>query len=152
MKPRAIQTGIDECNCMALRRAARRISQRYDEELAPAGLRATQFAMLALLEGAGALSVNELAAKLELDRTTTGKNLRPLERDGLVAASVAAEARRSRAISVTATGRPRFQAAYPLWQAAQRQFEGANGGRRMKQLRAKLNALKIEDGAGRAVS
>ena len=41
------------CNCQALRQAARRLTQFYDHALAPAGLRVTQFPILAWLAGRG---------------------------------------------------------------------------------------------------
>jgi hypothetical protein len=75
---------IDRCNCTVLRRASRRVSHFYDRTLASSGLRVTQFAMLALLAQLRELSINEMAQRLELDRTTTGKNLRPLEGAGVV--------------------------------------------------------------------
>ena len=136
--------GMEECNCMALRRAARRISRMYDDELASTGLRATQFAILAILGAVGKLSVNELAARLELDRTTTGKNLRPLERDKLVVVAVSASDRRSRTISLTPAGLKNLRAAYPLWRGAQERFETANGKQRASALRSELNGLRIE--------
>ncbi len=135
---------IDQCHCMALRRAARRISQSYDEALAPTGLRATQFAILAILHTAEAsLSVNELAARLDLDRTTTGKNLGPLERDRIVAVAVSETDRRAHSIVLTAAGRKAFQAAYPLWLAVQQRFESANGKRRTRALRSELDLLRM---------
>ncbi len=127
---------------MALRRAARRISQRYDETLAPAGLRATQFAILAVLREGRGLSVNELAERLDLDRTTTGKNLRPLQRDGLVSVAASPDDRRSRAIGLTDEGMARLARAAPLWASAQEGFEAANGRTRARGLRDELRDLR----------
>jgi len=135
---------IGNCHCMALRRAARRISEMYDAMLAPTGLRATQFAIFAALRATDGLSVKELADKLDLDRTTTGKNLRPLERDGLVAVRVSGADRRSRAIALTAAGRSRFGAALPLWTQAQAQFEARNGQRKTRKLRSELSELRVD--------
>ena len=135
---------ISECHCQALRRAARRISDMYDEMLAPTGLRATQFAILATLGASPSLNVNELADKLGLDRTTTGKNLRPLERDGLVAVTVSDADRRSRVIALTTTGRKTLSAAVPLWAQAQALYESRNGQRKTRTLRAELGDLRID--------
>jgi len=140
--------GIGECHCMALRRAARRISEIYDEALASTGLRATQFAILAALSVGDGMNVNELAERLDLDRTTTGKNLRPLERDGLVAVGVSEADRRSRAIALTAAGRKKVGAAYPLWRGAQERFEGVNGRKRVGRLRKELGGLRMEGVVG----
>ena len=140
------KTPIEACHCMALRRAARRISQAYDEALAPAGLRATQFSVLALVGAGEGLAVNALAARLDLDRTTTGKNLAPLERDGLITVTVAASDRRSRNIVLTQDGRARLDQALPLWKAAQRRLEEANGKRRTRELREQVAALRTQIG------
>jgi len=139
-----ILQSIENCHCMALRRAARRISDMYDDMLAPTGLRATQFVILATLGASDGLSVKELADKLDLDRTTTGKNLRPLERDGLVAVRVSEADRRTRAIALTTAGRRKLGAAVPLWSEAQRKYEAANGQRKMRALRAELGDLRID--------
>ena len=135
---------IEDCHCLALRRAARRISDMYDEALAPTGLRATQFSILAVLSAMDGLSVKELAEKLDLDRTTMGKNLRPLERDGLVAVRASDSDGRSRAIALTNAGRKKLGAALPLWTEAQARYEAANGQRKTRKLRAELSELRID--------
>jgi hypothetical protein len=48
------------CNCLALRQAARHISQIYDSYFASAGLRTTQYSILGKLNRLGPLSINEL--------------------------------------------------------------------------------------------
>src|SRR5271170_7584973 len=73
------------CNCLALRQATRHVTQFYDQCLAPAGLRTTQFSILARLRRLGPVTISALAADLVMDRTTLGRNLQPLEREGLVA-------------------------------------------------------------------
>src|SRR2546422_7417219 len=74
-----------ECNCLALRQAARHVSQFYDQYLASTGLRTTQFSILAKLKGLGPMTINTLARELVMDRTTLGRTMLPLERDGLIA-------------------------------------------------------------------
>lgn len=136
--------GVRDCSCAALRRAARRISNFYDAELAPSGLRATQFAILALVNELGEASVNSVAEKLELDRTTAGKNLRPLEKAGLINVGAAKNDARQHAISLTKAGQLLLKQAVPLWRRAQSRFEAANGAAKVTQLRAALRDLKIE--------
>jgi DNA-binding MarR family transcriptional regulator len=154
-------TGIESCNCTTLRAAARRVSQFYDAKLAPSGLRVTQYAILALLRE-GDLTVNELAHRLDLDRTTTGKNMRPLERDRLVAVTASPEDRRRRTIALTPRGAAALRDAAPLWRAAQREFERLNGSTVADTLRSMLTSVRVEpttrtstrveDGAGAARS
>ncbi|HEY2244891.1 MAG TPA: MarR family winged helix-turn-helix transcriptional regulator [Xanthobacteraceae bacterium] len=50
------------CNCLALRQAARHVTQFYDQFLAASGLRATQYSILARLQRRGPMSINALAA------------------------------------------------------------------------------------------
>src|SRR5215470_18702715 len=73
------------CNCLAVRSAARHVTQLYDQFLAPIGLRITQFSILAKLKRRGPLTINALADVMAMDRTTLGRNIQPLERDGLIA-------------------------------------------------------------------
>ncbi len=82
--PRQIRTTAQDCNCLAVRQAARHVTQFYDRFLAPAGLRTTQFSILARLRRKGATTINALAADMVMDRTTLGRNILPLERDGLI--------------------------------------------------------------------
>ena len=133
---------LDLCNCSALRRAARRITQFYDAKLAPTGVRITQYAMLSLLARREELAVNELAGLMELDRTTTGKNLRPLARAGLVKIVPSATDGRSRKVRLTAKGISAQRAAAPLWRDAQREFEAANGREATRTMRTMLAELK----------
>jgi hypothetical protein len=58
------------CTCLLMRRAARRITQLYDEHLRPAGLKTSQFSLLANLRQADGVAMGELADRLSMDRTT----------------------------------------------------------------------------------
>lgn len=138
--------GVKDCNCVALRRAARRITNFYDGQLAPSGLRATQFAILALVHELEQASVNSVAEKLGLDRTTAGKNLRPLEKAGLISVTASKSDARQRLISLTKTGHASLKQAVPLWRRAQNRFEAANGPGKTAQLRAMLGDLTIGGG------
>jgi DNA-binding MarR family transcriptional regulator len=73
------------CTCLAIRQAARHVSQFYDQHLAASGLRITQFSILAKLQERGPLTINGLAEALVIDSTTLGRNIVPLQRDGLIA-------------------------------------------------------------------
>src|SRR5438874_2589851 len=86
----------DLCNCLALRQAARHVTQFYDHYLVPTGVRATQFSILAMLEGLGPISINALAEAMVMDRTTLGRNIQPLEREGLIAVTKGRADRRSK--------------------------------------------------------
>src|SRR5215211_8325321 len=102
-----------QCTCLSLRRITRKVTQRYDEWLAPAGLRSTQFSILGMLHAPEEVSVSALAEKLDVDRTTLTRNLHLLSNRRLVAIDDGADARR-RAVTLTAEGRQAFARALPL--------------------------------------
>src|SRR5712671_5109643 len=70
--------GPSDCNCLAVRQAARHITQFYDQHLAPSGLRTTQFSILAKLNRSGSMTINALATEMVMGRTTLGRNILPL--------------------------------------------------------------------------
>jgi DNA-binding MarR family transcriptional regulator len=135
---------IDQCNCFAVRKAARRISRLYDDLFQPTGLRITQFLILAVLAKVSGASVNELAERLDLERTAMGKTLGPLERDGLIRIEPSAVDGRSRVVKLTSKGNRIFQDASPLWKQAQQQLAESNGARWMGALRSSLSEIKVE--------
>jgi DNA-binding MarR family transcriptional regulator len=130
-----------DCNCYAVRAAARHITQAYDQFLAPSGLRTSQFGILAALKLKGPLTINTLADAMVMDRTTLGRNILPLERDGLIKVAPAASDRRAKELHLTRAGERRFQAACKGWAAAQARFESTYGTKRAAELRALLRAV-----------
>jgi DNA-binding MarR family transcriptional regulator len=115
----------EECNCFAVRAAARHVTQFYDQFLAPTGLRTTKFLILAKLKRLGPLTINALARDTVMDRTTLGRNILPLERDGLIRIEATASDRRAKELHLTTAGEKRVQAARKRWSEAQAQFETA---------------------------
>jgi DNA-binding MarR family transcriptional regulator len=110
------------CNCLALRQAARRVTQLYDQALSPVGLRATQYSLLVQIEVLGPIALNPLAEVMVMDRATLGHNVRPLEARRLVRLAVG-EDRRSREVSVTQEGHALITKGRKLWRKAQRSFD-----------------------------
>ncbi|ARP84139.1 hypothetical protein CAL12_27205 [Bordetella genomosp. 8] len=131
------------CNCGALRKAARRISRLYDEALAPVGIGAGQHAILAELArwADDAPTLWELADALVLDRTTIGRNLRPLERDGYVDIRPCAIDRRKKRVGLTPAGRRKLAESAIHWQQAQDAFERSFGPAQARSLRSRLLAI-----------
>jgi DNA-binding MarR family transcriptional regulator len=116
-------------------------TQFYDHFLAPSGLRTTQFSILAKLRRLGSVTINALAAEMVMDRTTLGRNILPLERDGLIAVEQGSRDRRSKELQVTEAGEARFRAGMKGWVQAQRQFEKAFGAKRTADMRVLLHAV-----------
>jgi DNA-binding MarR family transcriptional regulator len=131
----------EDCNCFAVRSAARHVTQFYDQFLALTGLRTTQFSVLARLKRLGPLTINTLASDMVMDRTTLGRNIRPLQRDGLIRIETTASDRRAKELHLTNLGEKRLRAAMKGWSQAQARFETAVGRRRAAALRTMLAAV-----------
>lgn len=132
------QSGPILCNCLALRQAARQATQLYDRHLAPGGLRTTQFSVLVNLRRLGPMTINRLAAQMVMDRTTLGRNVLPLERDGLIAIQQGTTDKRRKELELTKAGSERLRRAVKLWANAQAEFESQFGTERAAALRAEL--------------
>jgi DNA-binding MarR family transcriptional regulator len=87
------------------------------------------------------MTINALAAEMVMDRTTLGRNILPLERDGLIAVEHGSRDRRSKELRVTEAGEARFRAGMKGWAQAQWQFEKAFGAERTADMRALLHAV-----------
>ena len=107
------------CVCYALRRTARRVSKRYEDALRPVGLKAGQFTILAALHRDGHVPLGAFADALGMDRTTLTKDLRPLERRGLVVSVADEKDARVRGLKLSDKGRALLRKAVPLWKTAQ---------------------------------
>lgn len=128
------------CACFNLRKAARAVTQLYDEALRPAGLRVTQFTLLVSLRLRGRAAVTQLAEGAVTDRTTLTRNLRVLQRRGLIRIRPAEHDRRVREASLTARGHAALFEAYPLWEKVQAEVAGGLGKTRLARLAADLSA------------
>jgi DNA-binding MarR family transcriptional regulator len=125
------------CTCFQLRKLTRRITQHYDSRLAPAGLRVTQYSLLANLRG-GPLAMSAFAARMEMDRTTLTRSLKPLAETGLVEIAPGKDAR-SRIVSITDRGREAWSQARELWRRAQDEVNRALGSDHVAALHATLD-------------
>jgi DNA-binding MarR family transcriptional regulator len=121
------------CACANLRRAARIITQLYDQELRPTGLRTTQFTLLQALTQAGNIAQGTLGDMLGLDSTTLTRTLVLLRRRGWIQAS-RGEDRRQIRLALTAKGAQEYRRAYPFWKTAQRKLRAKLGEAKRKQI------------------
>lgn len=121
----------------------RSIARLYDRALAEAGLRQVAYTILSRLHSEGPLAINELAARLSLDRTTCSREVAPLVRAGLVDAERGTD-RRRRVLHLSAAGEKRLAQARPHWREVQESVEEAFGDRRTGQLLEGLRALHEE--------
>ena len=112
----------DACLCTGLRQAAHAMTAIYDEALAPSGLKITMFRVIRRLSEADEPTITELAAVVDLDRSSLGRNLKVLERDGLVAFG-GGEDERKKVVRLTAKGKTALARAKPLWLGVQRRMK-----------------------------
>ena len=121
------------CACGRLRRASRALTQLYDDAMAPAGLRVTQFSLLRTLARDGPSRISDLAERLLLDRTALSRNLDPLIDRGFVEIARGDDAR-TREAAMTSKGETALRRATPYWERAQEDVAARLG-------RTKLDAL-----------
>ena len=106
------------CFNFNLRKASRMITRHYDDALEEAGLRSTQFSILAAIARHDSVSLSHLADLLVMDRTTLSRNLKPLEKMKWIQYARNAD-RRKRVLELTPEGWEILGAAFPLWEKAQ---------------------------------
>jgi DNA-binding MarR family transcriptional regulator len=135
----------EDCNCFVVRSAARHVTQLYDRFLAPVGLHVTQFSILAKLKRLGPMTINALAKEMVMDRTTLGRNVLPLERDGLIMIEASATDGRAKELHLTKAGEKRLQAGREAWERAQARFDTRFGAKRAADFRAMLRAVVASD-------
>lgn len=128
-----------ECYCVALRKASRKVTSLYDAALEPIGVNVAQFSLLRTIERAAPVSLTELGRMTELDRSTVGRNVRLLQRLGLVRVAPGADQREA-TVALAEPGRDVLRRGAPLWDEAQRKIESCLGPA-AAQLRTLLLAL-----------
>ena len=109
---------VENCVCFNLRWVARAVTQFYDSEMRRHGIRPTQGTILLALDSKENWSMAELSDWLGLDRTTLVRNLRPLQRDGLVQAVGGGRGNRVE-LAITSKGRKQIEKLTPAWRSAQ---------------------------------
>ena len=120
-----VEAAASGCVAAKTRRAARAVTAVYDHHLRPVRLKVGQFTMLVALRMLPDPTIGQLAEAIGMDRTTVTRNLKPLERDGLVATAPGAADARNVAVKLTAAGTRRLGRALPLWKEAQEKIESA---------------------------
>lgn len=121
------------CTNWALSRAARRLTQIYDEALAPVGLTSAQARLLSEVSGATleggpeGPTLQALAGRLSIQISALTHALRPLLRDGLVEVRVDARDRRAKHAILTQAGDARLGEMLVIWRAVHDRVERALG-------------------------
>ena len=111
-------TSVANCTCFNVRRVSRVITQFFDAEVRRHGMRPTQTPILGALQAKSGWEMAELSDWLGMDRTTLLRNLRPLQRDGLVRAKGGGRGGHV-ALEITEKGRAALAKTLPAWRSAQ---------------------------------
>ena len=130
-----------DCNCFAIRQAARFVSQLYERHIAQAGVTAAQYTLLAAIYRRPGTNMAELADAMVMERTTLVRALKPLQRDGLVIAEQQDAGTRAVALNLTDSGKKKLGEAALRWKEAQKEFEEKFGEDRAGELRKSLLEL-----------
>jgi DNA-binding MarR family transcriptional regulator len=141
--PRRELAKLDECRdcvCLAVRTAARRITQGYDAALAGTGLRVTQFSLLVMAHHLGAPSMKRLAQMLNSDPTTITRNVQGLTKRRLLTLSPGRDLR-ERKVMLTEKGNTMLLRALPNWRAAQSDVVASLSRAELTRLRALLKQV-----------
>src|SRR5580704_13604271 len=131
------------CIVAAMRAATRRLTQLYDEAMAPTGLRVTQFHVLSelLRQSADPPTVGELAEILTMERSALGQTLRPLARDGFVDLGHDKRDGRRRPVKLTKAGKDKVAHGRRYWAGAHEKFEHFFGDSQLVFLRETLRGI-----------
>ena len=111
-------SAVENCVCFNLRWVTRKVTQFYDAEMRRHGIRPTQGTVLASLNARESWNMAELTDWLGMERTTLVRNLRPLQRDGLVQAVGGGRGNRVE-LAITTKGRKQIAKLAPAWRSAQ---------------------------------
>src|SRR6266436_575079 len=109
---------LSPCVCNTLRMASRAVTQLYDDDLRPSGLRVTQYSILAMIARTGEANLRQLEDMLAIDQTTLTRSLNLLERDRMIE-RVPHPDGRIKAMRLTRSGERVLKVARPLWAQAQ---------------------------------
>ncbi len=129
------------CACGRLRRAARSLTQLYDDAMAPSGLRVTQYSLLSALARKGTMRISDLALAMLLDRTALSRNLDPLVERKLVVLAPGTDGR-TREATLTRAGHAALEVATPYWRQAQARVADELGTAKLAKLFATLRDVE----------
>jgi DNA-binding MarR family transcriptional regulator len=133
----------ENCACFNVRRVSRVITQFYDAEVRRHGVRPTQTPILTALRAREGWGMAELSEFLGMERTTLLRNLRPLERDGLVSTRGGGRGGHVE-VGITPKGRRALEKMLPAWRSAQDKVVAVLGEERWSRVIRDLEMVAAE--------
>ena len=134
---------VENCTCFNLRRVTRVITQCVDTEFRRYGIRITQTPILNALQARSDWSMAEMSDFLGTDRTTLLRNLRPLQREGLIKISGGGRGGHVQ-LAITDKGRTAITKLLPAWRSAQEKVVAILGEKRWSTLLGDLGRVATE--------
>ncbi|MEM5582423.1 MarR family winged helix-turn-helix transcriptional regulator [Roseibium sp. AS2] len=128
------------CFGHAARRTANLLTRHYNRHLAGLGLELTQAQLLAAIAEGSAGSAAEIARFLGIDRSTLARNLKPLEKAGLITRRQ--DGGRRVLPVLTADGERKVIEIHQAWQRAQDELGALLGPDGAEAVRAHMSALR----------
>ena len=139
------------CNNTALRLAARRLGNLYDDALENVDLKSTQFGLMVEIARLGAANgglaptLQELAARLAIQISALTHAMRPLVRDGLVVLKPDETDRRTKRGALTDAGMKRLEEGAAHWADANARVEAVLGADVAAALRALADQVSSDE-------
>jgi len=124
----AVDLIASECLAQRVLLVNRTISGLYNEALRPLGMTVTQLTFLVIVARRGPVSPGEVAKRLNMDKSTTSRNVRLMEDHGWLSVSPG-QSGRAQVLTIESKGRKLIEKALPLWQGAQERARALLGER-----------------------
>lgn len=145
MSPLAERVSRERCNCFLICNLSCKISQLYDDTLAPSVLRGTQYSLMLNARKGFELapaSMLALAKQLNTDCTMLTCNLHILQDAGHIELVTGRDAR-SKCVQIAMVGEAALREAQTLWRKAQREMRLLRGDEPVDQLQQVALAILL---------
>lgn len=111
------------CYCKNLRDFTRKMTAIYDNELAPYDINIAQYSLMMLVINNNPVSLTRLGEIAGLDRSTVGRNVAVLVRQGWLQIDRDGDDKRQQQVSINPEGKALISQALPAWQRCQHIIE-----------------------------
>lgn len=121
------KVAVQGCTCAKLRRLTRRVTAVYDRVMAPMGMTVTQYSLLSQLRRLDGQSLSQIAAQLDMERSSLTRTLKPLLDVAYVEVRGSTTDARARCVHLLPAGRAARDRMQAHWLTAQQQINALLG-------------------------